>query len=240
MRSDTTDTPDDLQRLARKGLWLTPVYALLLAVSTVHQQPDVRTEFAAYAEFVTTPWFLASHLVASIGGAALAVLGVASLLPFLSGSRGWRLGAAGVVITMVSSVLATAAFGSAAFTQPGIGRAYARGIEGVEAINEDTAYGTALMSTVGVSVLLMVVGAVLVGVAVARYAPALRRPGILYATSVPIFTISGILGLVDSVLQPASGVALAVAAALVALRLPRLAHRSTPDATVEPESLKRR
>jgi len=44
--------------------------------STIRQQPRVQTDFEGYARFVTTGEFLVSHLVASIGGAALAILGV--------------------------------------------------------------------------------------------------------------------------------------------------------------------
>ena len=65
-----------LTSVARKGVWLLPAFGLLLALSTIRQQPPVQTDFEGYARFVTTGEFLVSHLVASIGGAALAILGV--------------------------------------------------------------------------------------------------------------------------------------------------------------------
>jgi hypothetical protein len=65
--------------VACKGVWLLPAFGLLLALSTIRQQPPVQTDFAGYARFVTTGEFLVSHLVASIGGAALAILGVCSV-----------------------------------------------------------------------------------------------------------------------------------------------------------------
>ena len=40
-----------------------------------------------------------------------------------------------------------AAFGSAAFVQPGIGRAQLNGVEGMPTLNADTAYGPALVAT---------------------------------------------------------------------------------------------
>jgi hypothetical protein len=64
----THDQPDAavLARWGRRGIWLLPVYALLLALSTVTHQPDYTTDFAGYSRYVTTGGFLASHLVASI------------------------------------------------------------------------------------------------------------------------------------------------------------------------------
>ena len=68
-----------LTRVACKGVWLLPTFGLLLALSTIRQQPPVQSDFEGYARFVTTGEFLLSHLVASIGGAALAILGVCSV-----------------------------------------------------------------------------------------------------------------------------------------------------------------
>jgi hypothetical protein len=76
-----------LTRVACKGVWLLPAFGLLLALSTIRQQPPVQTDFEGYARFVTTGEFLVSHLVASIGGAALAILGVCSGFVLLAGGR---------------------------------------------------------------------------------------------------------------------------------------------------------
>ena len=86
----TVNQTPGLQRPATLGLWLLPVYELLLAVSTVTQQPDVETDFAGYARYITTGECL-SHLVASIGGAALAVLGVMAAAVTLAAGRARRL-----------------------------------------------------------------------------------------------------------------------------------------------------
>jgi hypothetical protein len=67
-------------RFARLGLWLIPVYGVLLALSTLTHQPDYDTDFQSYAEYITTDRFLASHLGASIAGAALGLLGVVAAL----------------------------------------------------------------------------------------------------------------------------------------------------------------
>ena len=66
--------------VAGKGIWLLPAFGLLLALSTIRQQPPVQTDFEGYARFVTTGEFLISHLAASIGGAALAILACARCL----------------------------------------------------------------------------------------------------------------------------------------------------------------
>ncbi len=137
--------------VAGKGIWLLPAFGLLLALSTIRQQPPVQTDFEGYARFVTTGEFLISHLAASIGGAALAILGVCSVFVLLTGGRFRRSALIGTIITVIAQVYLASAFGSAAFVQPGIGRAYLRGeTAAAQALNADTAYGPAFMATAGV------------------------------------------------------------------------------------------
>jgi hypothetical protein len=99
-------------------------------------------------------------------------------------------------------------------------------MEGIRELNADTAYSRPLMASVGVSVLLLNIGAIFLGNAIARYSPDLRWAGIGYAASIPIFSITGILGLFDSLMQPASGVVLAYATAVVAHDFPEAALRT--------------
>lgn len=222
MMSPTIDQDPRMRRSAAAGLWLLPAYGLLLALSTITQQPDVDSDFAGYARYVTTDHFLVSHLVASIGGAALAVLGVTAAMPFLVRGRARRPALVGMVLTVVAAVYLSAAFGSAAFVQPGVGRAYLRGLPGAEALNADTAYGQALTTTIGVAVLVFTVAAITFGTAVARTAPELRWAGIGYAVTLPLFAVSGMLG-ISAGTQPAAGVLFAVATAVLARRLPAVA-----------------
>ena len=70
---------DRLGTWARRAVWALPVYGVLLAVGTITQQPDYRTDFAAYADYITTSTFLATHLIASIAGAAVGLIGVTAL-----------------------------------------------------------------------------------------------------------------------------------------------------------------
>ena len=78
------------------------VWGLLLSLSTLTHQPDYDTDLEKYAEYITTTRFLLSHLVASIGGAALAVVGATALAVRLA----------------VTPAARTALWGLAAFAPP--------------------------------------------------------------------------------------------------------------------------
>jgi hypothetical protein len=127
----TVNQDRGLRGPATVGLWLLPAYGVLLALSTITHQPSVETDFPGYARYVTTDQFLISHLVASIGGAALATLGIMSAVVFLAAGRARRLALTGAVVTVVANVYLAATFGAASFVQPGIGRAFLRGMPGV-------------------------------------------------------------------------------------------------------------
>ena len=204
-------------RAAQIGLWLLPVYGILLGLSTLTHQPPIE-DFDAYARYVTTDVFLVSHLGASIFGAALAVLGVVAVTAYLVSGRSARLAVVGLVLTTIANIFLSAAFGSAAFVQPGIGRAYLAGVEGMPALNADTAYGPALGATALSATLLFVVSAVVLGIAIARTHRRLRAVGVAYAVLLPVFAISGFL---LSAVQSAAGFAVAIATAVLAVQLPR-------------------
>ena len=167
-------------RAARVGLWLLPVYGVLLGLSTLSHQPPI-SDFDAYARYITTGVFLASHLGASILGAALAVLGVVAVVGYLVARGPARLAVTGLVLTTLAQIYLSAAFGSAAFVQPGIGRAYLAGVQGMPELNTDTAYGPALVATAGGATLLFVAAAIALGVAIARAHRRLRAVGVAYA-----------------------------------------------------------
>jgi len=209
-----------LTRVASRGVWLLPAYGLLLAYSTIRQQPPVQTDFTGYARFVTTGEFLFSHLAASIGGAALAILGVSAVFVLLAGGRFRRAALIGSLATIVAQVYLASAFGSAAFVQPGIGRAFLRGeTAAAQAINADTAYGPALITTAACALLVWLIGTVFLAVALARTSPRLRAPAIGYAIGVPLFIVSGQLDLFP-LQQALAGLLLTAATAIIALRLP--------------------
>src|SRR5688500_15482406 len=92
-------------RFARIGLWLIPVYGSLLALGTITHQPDHDTDFPGYAEYITTDWFLLSHLGASIAGAALGLLGIVAALAFLVRGRSVTAAVLGAACFIVGNVL---------------------------------------------------------------------------------------------------------------------------------------
>jgi hypothetical protein len=204
-------------RAARIGLWLLPAYGILLGLGTLTHQPPIQ-DFDAYARYITTDVFLVSHLGASIFGAALAVLGVVAVTAYLVPGRAAGLAVVGLVLTTVANIFLSAAFGSAAFVQPGIGRAYLAGVQGMPALNADTAYGPALAATAAGATLLFVAAAVVLGIAIARTDRGLRAGGVAYAVLLPLFALSGF---VLSIAQSAAGFAVAVATAVLAVQLPR-------------------
>lgn len=213
-RGDLTGAPT---RLARAGLWLLPVYGVLLTLSTLTHQPDPATEFTAYSRYVTTDVFLASHLVGSIVGAGLGLVGVVAALLFLQRGPAAAGALVGGALTIVANTLVTAVFAAAAFAQPAIGRAYLAGDDGMRELNDDV-YGLPLLVTAGAGLLLFVAGAVTLGRAVARTAPGLRWPGYAYAVGLTVFVAAGFT---VQILQPVAGAMTAVAAVVIALRLPR-------------------
>ncbi len=139
---DKTETlARDLDRTTRWGIWALPVWAVLLFVGTIDHQPDTNTDFAGFARYVTTPEFLASHIVASIIGAGIGVLGLLALFIFLALRMRSRLAAAGLAMAVVGNVMLTAVFGLAAFGQVAVGRLYLAGHTAEAVAIYDDMYG---------------------------------------------------------------------------------------------------
>lgn len=214
--TDSHDRPA-LRPTLLLGVWALPVFGVLLTLSTLTHQPSAQTDFPAYAAYVTGPWFLPSHLVGSIVGAAFGIVGVLSAALVVAQRRDRTAGVlVGAVLSVLAHVLNTAVFGVAAFAQSAIGRAYEAGLEDAVAIDADV-YGPELVSTVLVAFVLWTAGAVLVGRAVATTSPSLRAAGTTYAVALPLFYLAGpVLGVV----QPVFGAAFTVAAVVLARRLP--------------------
>ena len=206
-------------RFARVGLWLIPVYGALLAIGTTTEQPDYDTNFEDYAEYVTTDWFLVSHLGASIAGAALGLLGIVAALAFLARGRSATPGILGAACFIVGNVLFVALFGVAAFAQPAIGEAFLAGRPGVPELNDDV-YGTALFTTAGIGFLFFLAGAILLGVAIARVGPAMKWVGIGFAATLVLFVLGFFM---LAVAQPIGAALFAAVGVVLARRLPHAA-----------------
>ena len=117
---------DTLDRYARRGVWALPIWAALLAAGTLSHQPSPSTDFPAYAQYITTTPFLISHLVASIVGAAIGLIGLIALSILLL-VDGHQSGGGGAGDVGTGDHPHTSVFGVAAFAQPAIGRAYLAG-----------------------------------------------------------------------------------------------------------------
>jgi hypothetical protein len=222
---DFTTRGDDLYRYARWGLWALPVWALLLAVSTLSHQPSYSTDFPAYARYVTTTQFLISHIGASILGAAIGLLGMVALFVLLAGEGRSRLALWGLIASIVGNILSTSVFGVAAFAQPAIGRAYLSGdTEQAVSINSDV-YGIPLFATALPGLLLFATGNVLFGLAVARSGRFPMWTGIGFALGGVLFAIIGFL---FGTVQPFGGVVMAVSAAWIAHSAGRRRAANTP------------
>jgi len=182
-----------LARAARLGLWALPVWAALLCLSTITEQPDWKTDPAAWSRYVTTPEFLASHLIGSVLGAAIGALGMVALGAVLA-RRGHPAAGLWTMVTGVAgNVLAAAALGVAAFAQPAIGRNYLAGHTAQARLLIKTAANggwlTATILTVG---LLLITSAVVAGVGVARTRSMPRAAGIGFAVSMVLFVLANI------------------------------------------------
>ena len=212
-RAGAPGVPAALEDWARTWVWLLPAWGLLLALSTVTHQPSYDTDFAGYADYVTTTPFLLSHLLASIGGAVLAVIGATALAIALAATPAARSALGGLMAFLAAQVLMTAGFAVAAFFQPAIGRAFHDGHDAVaRAVNEDV-YGPELFATIGLGLLLFIVGAALLGRAANRSGLAPVWAGRAFALAAPVFALSG---LTLEIVQPLAGLVIAASATALA------------------------
>jgi hypothetical protein len=183
---------DPISRYARLGLWAFPVFAVLLFAGSITHQPPPQTQIADWSRFVTTNEFLASHLVASIGGSVFLILGVVSLGIVLAQRGAVRLGLWAVLTGVTAGVLVTSIFGVAAFVQPAVGRFYLAGHHALgQALYYDATQGTPLVVTALIGVVLLSTCTILFGVAVARSSGLPRIAGIGFAISGPLFAVVG-------------------------------------------------
>lgn len=218
MATPTDTMAAEVYPLLKRGAWGLPIFAVLLCLSTVTHQPDYRTEFAEYADYVTTDVFLVSHLVASILGAVAGIIGIVCIAILIAGqgvTTGRTLLAG--ALSVAGNVLNTALFGVAAFAQPAIGRAYHAGTESVIDLNADV-YGPELTSTAVTGLSMFVAGAILLGRAMMRACPDIRWAGLTYAVALPAFVV---FGLSVQSLQPVAAAVVTVAAVVFVRRLGR-------------------
>jgi len=216
-QSATSQSRNKLDDYARFGLWALPVWTVLLFLGTLTHQPAYQTDFPAYARYVTTTEFLISHLVASILGAAIGILGFIALFIILCKGRTAALALWGLVTGVIGTTLTTAVFGVAAFAQPAIGRAYLSGhMAGVVALNNDV-YGTVPLNATGLpGFLLLTIGIICFGVAVIRSGSLPKLAGIGLVVGIVLFApigffLADVVMSVGAVLLVASAIWIAIA-----------------------------
>jgi hypothetical protein len=212
--------------LARRGLWALPAWAALLFADTLTHQPDWKTDLAGWSRYVTTPQFLASHLVA---------------MGALPTSRGHPRAGLWTMVTGVSAnVLTAAGLGIAAFAQPAIGRDYLAGHTAQAGLLVNTVVNGEWMNVTAVtSGMLLIASAVVAGVAVTRTGSLPRAAGIGFAISMVLFAIGAIpdnfLQSIAGVLMIASTVWIAAAAGRRGAPAPMAAASDTTPAGGRPE-----
>ncbi|UDY37589.1 hypothetical protein [Dermatobacter hominis] len=200
---------------ARRGVWLLPAAAAITLWATFEHQPDVRSQFDDWARFVTTDRFLATHLIGSIVGQALWILGAAALAAIsLAAGRRVRSAIAGLVAMTVGGAGLIAGFGVAAFAQPAIGHLELAGVAGAHDVYDDV-YGIPTFVTLVGGGVLFAVATVLIARAAAAVDGVPRWAAIAFGAAGPFIGFLGIavgpLQTVGSLAALAGGVAIALA-----------------------------
>lgn len=181
-----------VRAFARGALWALPVWAGLLFYGTLTHQPDPKTDFPAFAAYVTTTEFLLSHLVASITGAAIGSIGVIALMLFLQDTPAAGRAITGMAATVVGNTLTSSVFGAAAFAQTAMGRIFLAGGQNAPEFY-DQVYSGPLFGTVLVALLLFIIGGVFTGIAIAACGRLPRWAGWAYAVTTVGFVLSNFL-----------------------------------------------
>jgi hypothetical protein len=139
--------------------------------------------------YVTTTEFLISHLVNSILGAAIGSIGVVGLVLYLQNNRSAGKAITGMVATVLANTLTTSIFGTAAFAQRALGQAYLAGQQNAQDIY-NLVYAAPLFVTVISGLVLLLIGGIFTGSAIATSGRFPRWAGWLYAITVASFALS--------------------------------------------------
>jgi hypothetical protein len=178
--------------VVRVGVWLLPLYGVLTFAATLTHQPDATTDFPGYAAYITTTRFLLGHIVGSIGGTVLAILGVIALFLYLA-RRTWGNALIAALATSVAgNALLLPIFGVAAFAAPAIGDAYLAGQQNMADLNT-AVYSAPLGLTALTGSLCYSAGAILFGITIWRSHVLPKWAGLLYAISAPLISIAGLV-----------------------------------------------
>ena len=140
---------------------------------------------------MTTTTFFVSHVLGSILGSVLGVLGVAAWGLFLSSSRRPRLALSGVTATVIGTVFITAIFGLAPFAQPALGDSSFKGSGQAQALYDAMYDAPSLLLGIA-GALLISLGTILLGLAARTSEQIPRWAATTFGVSGPFIGILGI------------------------------------------------
>jgi hypothetical protein len=142
---------------------------------------------------VTTTEFLIGHIIYSIVGAAIGVLGLLAVFTFLALHARARLALAALILAVAGNVLITSIFGMAAFGQSAVGRLFLAGHTDEAVATYNDMYGAPLTITAAVGTLSLTVGVVILGIAVYRSGLLAKWAGIALAVGMVTFGVVGVI-----------------------------------------------
>jgi glucan phosphoethanolaminetransferase (alkaline phosphatase superfamily) len=141
---------------------------------------------------VSTPSYLISHVVGSVGGTILAIFAVLGLGAYLAPTRAGPLGLAAMVTTALGHALLLVPATISTFATPAIGRAYLSGLTDVMQIE----FSEVMTWLFLIGLLLAFVGSVLLGVAMWRSQLVPRAAAALWMiASVVFYPLGVVLGM---------------------------------------------
>lgn len=226
--SRTAEPTTASDRSVGRGVWLLPVFGILTLWATITHQPSPTTEFASWARFVTTDEFLAKHLVGSIFGLALNIVGVASLTwVVLAVGRHVRAAMWGFTLTVLGSAGLLAGFGVAAFAQPAIGNLEAQQFSGAQDLYNDV-YGIPTFVTLIGGGVLLSIATILLARAAAAIDGSPRWARITYGASGPLIAFLGVAFGPFQTLGSLAAVAGGIGIALAVRRTGAITPTATP------------
>ena len=221
------------------GLLGLPLYGVLTFFSSLDPQPDPNTHYDAWARFVTTDFYLLKHLFVSIFSTILVIFGTFALGAYLATSRAGRMGLVAMAVTVFGTALFLTIGGVSTFAAPEQGQIHLAGIE--EYRNLPTILAeTAMMATMGVGMLLMLVGNVLLGVAVWRSGTLPRWAGALWVAGSALPVLGMLYALLPigadatPAIVPVGAVLLAISGAWMAYSVLRRPSTETVGVMAQP------
>jgi len=211
-----------------RWLWLLPLAGAVTLWATFEHQPNPTTQFGEWARFVTTDRFLAQHLIGSILGQAIWILGAAALtvLALQTGRRD-RSAIGGFTLTVLGVAGLIAGFGVAAFAQPAIGHLELRGIAQAEALYDDV-YGIPTFVTLLGGALLFSIASVLLARAAVTIDGVPRWAAVTFGAAGPLI---GFLGVAIGALQTVGSLAAIIGGIGIVHGATKLLSRNDFDTT---------